>query len=498
MASNSSKSILSLTKQSISYGLGIFGRQLIIYLTIPLFTHYISQTEFGLISFAITIMAFFNTLTNVGLHGAIFRFYHDSDHPQMKRQVLGSSLIMLTLLASIPALGVLFFTNSIANSIVGSSSYKQVMQLAAILLIVDTLVNYGYILLRIQMRPLATSINNLVIVLTQMSSALILVHFYRADAVSYLTGLLIGEIIGLGLLAFCTRHIVSLEVSLGSMFQLLQYGLPLLPVGLAMWALNLADRALISAFLGLDQLAVYEVGYKMGMLVSLTATPFRAAWPSFAFSVMHKQDAQRIYRHVFTCLLSVNLFCMLGIIAFKKEILSMLAPTTYVASLSVVGWVALAQVFEASNQVLSIGPKISKKTVSLALVVIPAALVYLLLNVLLIPLFNIQGAAIATTIGYGLLAFGSYFAGQRSYPFSLDWKRLYKIVAAAICSYLLVIIVEQSNISGWEYYLGTGIAWLAFPPICLLFGILTLTQLRNLGCLLTEKFNQRKLQMHKV
>ena len=247
MASGSRKSLVSLAAQ---YGLGIFGRQVVVYLTLPLFTNRMPQAEYGLVSFSVAVMAFVNTLSNAGLHGAIFRFYHDSDDAHARRQVLGSSLFMLALLAILPATGFVAFADVLARSFLASADYALVIRVTSALLVVDTLVNYGYILLRIQVRPVATSISNLWIVAAQMGIALVFVYVCDWGAIGYLVGLLLGEMTGLMLLVFLTRRLISIRVSRQTIGMLLRYGLPLLPASLSMWALHLADRILIGALVG--------------------------------------------------------------------------------------------------------------------------------------------------------------------------------------------------------------------------------------------------------
>lgn len=491
MPTSTSKSLLSLSLQLIGYGFGILGRQVIIYLTLPFFTNKMPQSEFGVVSFTLSVLGFVNVLTTAGLHGAIFRFYHDKDDIQSRRLVLGSSLFLLTILAAFPAVIFLFLARSLAQQLLNDQVYAPVIQLSALLLVIDTLVNYGYVLLRIEARPIATSLTNLLIVASQMGVALIMVYKNNQGAFGYLSGLLIGEVIGLCLLGWLTRRIMAFNISRQSIGELLRYGLPLLPAALSMWALNLADRTVLSQMVGLEQLAIYEVGYKMGALVTLASAPFRAAWPPFAFSVMRKPNAQAIYRDVATYLLVASSFFALGLLAFKTEILGLLAPASYSAAISVVDWVALAQVFLSVQMVLSIGSKISKRTFDLAIVAMLSAIVYIALLIILIPVLGIVGAAIATVAGYGLLAFASYGIGQRSYPFPLDWNRLLKIVLAAGGSYLLIRFVDGSGVSGWTYYLSKIGAWLSFPLIVVLVGVITPLQLRGLWQLVSTMLRVR-------
>ncbi|RMG74049.1 MAG: lipopolysaccharide biosynthesis protein [Chloroflexi bacterium] len=491
MPTSTPRSLLSLSLQSIGYGFGILGRQLIIYVTLPFFTNKMTQKEFGVVSFSLAILGFVNVLTTAGLHGAIFRFYHDKDDIQSRRLVLGSSLFLLTMLAALPAVIFLFMARPLAQRLLNDQVYAPVIQLSALLLVIDTLVNYGYVLLRIEARPIATSLTNLLIVASQMGVALIMVYKYTQGAFGYLSGLLIGEVIGLCLLSWLTRRIVAFNISRQSIGELLRYGLPLLPAALSMWALNLADRTVLSQMVGLDQLAIYEVGYKMGAMVTLAAAPFRVAWPPFAFSVMRKPNAQAIYRDVVTYLLLASLLFALGLLAFKSEILRLLAPSSYSAAISVVDWVALAQVFLSIQMVLSIGPKISKRTFDLTIVAMLSTAVYIALLIILIPLLGIVGAAISTTIGYGLLAFASYGIGQRSYPFPLDWNRLLRVVLAAGGSYLLIQFADAIGVSGWTYYLFKMGAWLSFPVIVVLVGVITPLQLRGLLHLVSTMLRAR-------
>lgn len=488
---SSTRSLISLAWQSVGYGIGIFGRQLVIYLTLPIFTNSMSQEAFGLVSFAIALMAFINTLTNAGLPAATYRFYYDSTDSYFRHEVLGSALGMFLSFVIIPAACLFVWAESVATFFLSDARLAPIIQLTALLLVVDTLINYGYTLLRIQMRPLATSISNILIVIVQMGFALLFVFYFRLSAIGYVSGLLLGGFVGLIMLAWLTRNIISFRISQDSVKDLLKYGLPLLPAALSMWALNLADRMLIGSILGLDQLAIYEVGYKIGALVTLAAAPFQAAWPPFAFATMHKTNAAQIYRDVLTGLLAVCLFCVLGLLAFKAEILSLLAPSSYMPALTVIGWVAVAKTFEASYVVTSIGSKISKRTVNLSIAAIFSAVIYLVLNLVLINWWGIQGAAVATMVGYLLLSFTGYAVSQYTYSFPLDRKRILGLSLATLCSFGLISLVNHMDASGWEYYTLKIVALLSSIPISLLLGVVTVNQLKVATKLICESLLNR-------
>lgn len=465
---SSLKAILSLSWQSIAYGVGVLGSQLIVYILLPFLTHYMPREEYGVISVITALYAFLNNLTNAGLPSATFRYFNSTKDEKDRRITIGASQFLFFLFSFIPAVGFLFFSKPISMLLLGSDQYALALQIVAGYLIIDSMNTFGGIVLRLEVRPLISSIHSIILITCQIGLALLFVITYNLGVLGYWLGFLTGEIIGLVIMVWLVRKTIAFRVSWNRVVELIKFGFPLIPAALSMTALRLADRYMIGSMIGLEQVAIYDVGYKIGTIITLIIFPFRIAWNPFAFSIAQKPEAPRIYKDVLTYLTAGCSFLILGVVAFRSQLVQVIAPASYGSAVTVVGWVAASQVFMAAYLVLSIGSMIAKRTHELAWIAVAASGTNLLLNFLLIPTMGILGAAVATFAGYALLAVLAYFVGRRSFDLKIDWSRMGKLAMAIGLVGLIIPIAEQFIITIW-IEITVKILGLMLFPVLLLF-----------------------------
>ena len=82
---------------------------------------------------------------------------------------------------------------------------------------------------------------------------------------------------------------------------MLSYGLFFVPVGLASFVLNFADRYFLRAFSTLEEVGLYALAYKIAMIVTmLVAVPFNQVWHSYLFEIRNQPNAKDVYAKVAT------------------------------------------------------------------------------------------------------------------------------------------------------------------------------------------------------
>lgn len=426
--------LLSLSWQSFAYGVGVMGQRLVMYLTLPILTLYLEQAEFGVVSVLIAFFSFVNVISNAGIPAATFRMYNEDRDPKMRAEVLGTSQILFAGYAVLMAVMVWVFAAQISVWLLDDATYAGLIRTISVYLVIYTITYYGQIVLRIQVRPLAKSLHSVLWTLAEYGLAIYFVYL-QWSVQGYWWGRLIGSMLALIGVLWLIRHSLYWKFSQVQLSEILKYALPILPATLALWSLRLVDRALITASIGVGEVAIYEVGDRIGMLTGLLTVPFAAAWPQFAFSVMYKPHAPRLYRNVLTFLAVGCTFFGMGVILFRNELVALFATAEYARAAEVIPWLVLSQIAWALYPVLSIGPNITKNTLVLAWITGIAAIVNIGLNLILIPQIGIHGAAIATFVAYALLGVLSYIIGQKSLSFPLDWIRLGKLAMVSILSY---------------------------------------------------------------
>ena len=469
--------LLSLASQIVIYGLSPIGRRIVIYFAIPLLTTYMGMDSFGVVSVLISLLAVFDIISSAGLPPATFRLYNEDDNPDNQSNTLGSSLLLFVVFAVVLGLVIWIFAGRIAGVFLGDSRYTPTVRVVAIVLPVMTLIRFAGILFRIQVRPLAKVIVDIFLVTTQLLLGLVLVIRYGFEAFGYWAGQLAGAILALALGFLFLRNTVKLSFSWDRAKELLYFALPLLPASLGLWSLGFIDRSLITASIGLSEAAIYEIGYKVGLITSFLVGPFTIAWPQFAFSRLHSSETKLIFRNVQTAMAAGAIFLAIFVISFRDELVGFLAPEGYGAASDVVPWIALSQVAWALYPVFSVGPEIAKKTISLTFVSLSACLINLGLNLLLIPQIGILGAAIAAFVGYWVLAIVALVVGRRFYKIPFDWRRLAKVVIAACVALLIGFEIAGYAAVPWQKISLQVVGMMVYPALLLLIGFVSREQL---------------------
>jgi O-antigen/teichoic acid export membrane protein len=212
---------------------------------------------------------------------------------------------------------------------------------------------------------------------------------------------------------------------------LLSFGVLLLPVLLSAWVLDLSDRYVLRLYAGLAAVAVYAVGYKVGMALQLAVVwPFQLAWPAVSFSISHRPGHQETYSRTFTYLTAVMAFGIVGLTLGSRLALPLLVGPAYREAWRVVPWVALAYAFNGIHYCLSPGVHIAGKTRWFPLFALGCGAVNLGLNFLLIPRYGMMGAAWATAAAFACLALATAWLSQRVYPVDYEYGRLLKVALA--------------------------------------------------------------------
>jgi len=471
------RSLLSLSGQSVAYGVGFYSKQIVVYLTLPLLTSLMTQEEFGIVSIVTPFYLVLNTLTNVGLPLATFRLYNDSDEEDHQQNILGSSQALFFVLAVLTALILVLFSKVISYALLGSEGYALVIQIIAILLVFETMNYYGTILLRLHVRPGALGIHSVVYVVSQMGLAITFIKFLELGIVGYWLGYLIGGVIGLLLMIWLNREHLRFKFSWQHAKELLRYGLPLIPTALTIIILQLADRYTIRYFIDLEAVAVYAIGYKIGAIVNLVLAPFSIAWPNFAFTTMNQPDAKKVYRDVFTYLLMGSTFIALITYVFRDQLIALVSPDSYQAASDIVPWIAISMILYGINPILTLGPKIKKHTKPLAWISISTTIINIILLFVIIPWLGIIGAAVALVLSYLFLTVVSYFVGRQYYQFPLDGRRITIIIIAAALTVAAGIWISPEIGNLFTFLLIKGSILLLYPLILVLLRFMPLNQI---------------------
>jgi O-antigen/teichoic acid export membrane protein len=136
----------------------------------------------------------------------------------------------------------------------------------------------------------------------------------------------------------------------------------------------------------------------------------------------------------------------LGFIAIGKEFIVLLASEKYAESYIIIPYVIIGKILLANCNIFNVAWFVYKKTPIYALLTFIAFLCNIILNILLIKIFGMIGAAYATLITYIILFTSISVISFRYLSFKIDFTHLGLYLASSIFMYIII-----KNIGFLEY-----------------------------------------------
>lgn len=371
-------------------------------IVLPALTRLLPPREVGVVALAVVVQSVLGVVAAAGLPNAIFRvFFKGKEGPRRARLLLRYCLLGAILTAAVAQL-----TGPLWSRVFTDLGYGVALQLAIWSAVPLAVLMCSQALLRAEDRA-----GRFVVTMagaTAFAQALGLAVVAGTDmgAAGYVLGLLAGQSVAAGLAAVWAGLGTSpFRGTEGLMTETLRVGFPTVPHSLAIYVLAAGDRVIVEGQLGLGAVGQYQVAYAVGALVLALLTAFNNAWDPIIYGEREErrwatlaETRAVLYQlgGMVSAALAIGAPLALLLAAPGEYDPFGLVPVTSVVVLSAVPMVS----YLASAHVLIWEGRTGVMAWSTPL----AASVNIGLNLALIPVFGLEGAAVATVLAYGLLA----------------------------------------------------------------------------------------------
>jgi len=252
---------------------------------------------------------------------------------------------------------------------------------------------------------------------------------------------------------FLGREGITAKPSLSLAKKSVFYGFPLLPQYFALALFRLADRYVILHSYGPEIVATYTVAATLVFFTADTQMLLEYIFPhmSHAWQENLKNKLpgfQGLAAKYFYSALRLSLFMTIpmgiGIMLWGSTVIELLAGKNYICPhveglfwimSPLVAIMPLAKMFQFTIN-------LDNKTKIVGISVLIASLLNLVLNILLIPKYELIGAAAATSFSYTLLFISSIFMSSTRHKFKISQLKLVQILISASVMSITVFIVR--------------------------------------------------------
>jgi O-antigen/teichoic acid export membrane protein len=253
----------------------------------------------------------------------------------------------------------------------------------------------------------------------------------------------------------------------------LSFSWPLALTGVVYLFVTKTDKLMLGYFLSSKDVGIYTPAVVIASLLDFVNSAFKYRFLPTVSEYFSKNDMiglEPLYKSTSRWSFMVVYPIFLFILVFPKELLTLLYGSQYTG-----GYIALIVLalgiavndFSGTSANVLVGG--GRTRLNLLCEVI-AAVTNVVLNILLIPIFGILGAAIATAMSYVTRNISSLSFCYRSYGMHPYGKKYWNIIASGLAAIAIVYILKiYSPFSWWATMVVLGILFIAFYIAAVLF-----------------------------
>lgn len=385
----------SLAKNTLILSLGTIIPKITSFITLPIITLYLTKNEIGFNELIMMFSILMLPVATLQIQTAAFRFLIDvrDDEEEIKKII--SSIIAFTFITSLIALVVVFLC-----------LYKEDIYLRFLICLyylADIFANT----LRQICRGLGKN--------GEYSKSIIVSSFSTLVFIIALVFILSWGLIGVVASSFLSSFIAFIylffKIKLYRFFsmsffnkeilkKMLSYTIPLIPNSISGWLMRLADRLVVTVFMGVSANAVYSLACKIPNLIDNLQNTFVLAWQENASIVSKDSDAGEYYTRVFHMLFNLITGSLGLLIAISPVLFKLLIKGDYEEAYFQMPILFMAMFFLSLSTFLGGIYLAFKKTKSIGLTTTVAAVINLVFDISLIRYLGLYAASISTMLAY--------------------------------------------------------------------------------------------------
>jgi O-antigen/teichoic acid export membrane protein len=456
-----------ILKKTSAYSLAIIGGRAVSLLMLPLYTRYLTPSDYGVMELLDLTVSLVGMLLGTRVGQSLFYFYFAATTEKDRDKCISSAFLGAILLGATSALILVPASVVLSRLVFGSTQYAPYFRLVFISFAFSLPVEIGYSCMRMLGRSGAYARATLWNLAASVAlNVLFLVVFHLGIKSMLLSGVLAAA----GLTAYMTWYTlrpVGISLDFRLLVRFLKYSVPLSLGGFALFFVHYGDRAFLKSYVSLGELGIYSLGYKIGMLITFLYAPFALHWNAQVASIVRKPGSERTYVRTMTYLTAALTFAVVLLTLFVEPLLRLLVSSSFQSAASFVPWIAVAYLMRAVGAHLQ-GIFTAEGRPGLeAKVNIVGSVACVAAYALLIPRFRVWGAIAATVFGFFVILVYSFREAQRVRHFHFEYDRLLRIAVPAIAVVGIFYLVRPA---GFWIQLGLAVLLQASYVLILLFG----------------------------
>ncbi len=415
------------------------------FILIPIYSVYLSTEDYGILSAMTLFISLISIIITLSLDRSIYRCYYDYNNEDDQRVFLGTIIIGLfgvSLLFS----ALIILLSKYVGLIFSSIPFFPYYLLALSILYLSNLYKVTIIYYRLTEQSKKYVLFSLGYFLFNSFLIIASVVFLRQGAVGKLYANLITNLVFFFIAFYAIKKNVVFKFDYTMFKSALIYSLPIIPNLLSAFILNVSDRIFIEKYIDLKSLGIYSLGYQLAGGLAVIGGAFYGAYNPMFFRIANSEKEKKGYLKIVQDNYHlIIIFLHFLALLFAEELFILLIDSKFHESYQIFQLTLLAYLITSIFDVLGLSFSQDKKMSVLMNVVIIGALINILLNYYLIPIYGMYGASYATIISFLIMGLVKYYFARNYYFIAWDLKGMLSFLLILSSLYLLSFTINYES-----------------------------------------------------
>lgn len=440
--------IKSFIRNSAIYTIAtVLTRGIAIFL-IPIYTRYLTPTEYGIIDYFVILASIINLTIALEISQAVVRYYQDAVGIEEKRNYVATAFIFTIFVYVLYFITSFVFASELSYLFLDDEHMSVLFIIASGAIATNGIFYFVQNQLKFEIRPKDFAIVSLVnvMLLGCITVYLLVVEYMGVESI--FIAQIIANTIGSILAVYTARESYGFVFMYDKFKEMIAFSYPLVFSGVAVFVALYIDRIAIKDMLGLEELGIYGIAYRFAAVAGLVMVGFQSSLMPLVYKHYQEENTPKDISKIFNVFSIFALFVVAGSIVFSREIIILFTTESFYGASSLIAILVMA-VFFSNMYIFAPGIGIAKKTKLTAFIMTLGAFLNLALNYTLIPIMGLSGSAMATLTSSIVIFVLYVILAYKYYPIPYKTKELLMAFVFVLASGYLVenVFVEISIFS---------------------------------------------------
>jgi len=417
-------------------------------LLVPILSKNMPVSDYGVWIQVNATIGLIPPLMGLGLSSAIVRFLAPTKDRKKFQEGFYSIFTLVTITSGIISLIFFILADPISKLLFNGN--LEVTKIVSIILFIQSLTTLPISVFgakqKIKIHSIFVLIDMIFIVL--FASYFILIGYGIYGAI---VGILISKILILTSMIIIVISKIGFSIPrFANIKKYISFSIPLLPNNLSNWILDSSDRYIITLFLGTAFVGYYGPGYTVGHLISMFAAPLFFILPPVLSNYYDEKkfnEISKVLRYSIKYYLLLAIPSVFGLSILSKSILNTLS-TPEISNIGylITPYTAVSYLLYGLKGIIGNVLIVQNKTKIIGFVVSISAIINLVLNIIIIPIMGINGAALTTLLSFILAFLLILYYSSQAKLFNFDIIFIIKSLIASIIMSTVIIFINPVGI----------------------------------------------------